>query len=157
MKRKNPLFIFDLTRQHKFGEVDFVSVMDKDNCFVAKISYISGDINEADDNSKTVSNGNGMSARMEIVQFLGQRRDNGAVRTLLAKAMEQYVQYTVKPIDIDSPSDADMIAYLNMLIKGNRSQLSHIGSDVKNRAIVMSSLKMLEHIMTRISGDKQEQ
>jgi len=157
MKRNSPLFIFDLTRQHKFGEVDFVAVTDKDNGFVARISYLDGDINEADDNSKTVSNGHGTSARMEITQFLGVRRDNHAVRTLLAKAMEQYVQYTVKPIDIDSPSNTDMIAYLNMLIKGNRSQLSHIGSDVKSRAIVMSSLKMLEHIMTRISGDKQEQ
>jgi len=155
MKRKNPLFIFDLTRQHKFGEVDFVSVTDKDNGFVARISYLDGDINEADDNSKTVSNGHGTSARMEITQFLGVRRDNHAVRTLLAKAMNEYMKRSVLEVDSNAPSDAELVKFIDILIRGNRSQLADVGSDVKSRQQLMTSLRLLEAAKNRISGDKQ--
>lgn len=155
MKRKNPLFIFDLTRQHKLGECDFVSVTDKDNGFVAKISYLDGDINEADDNNKTVSNGHGTSARMEITQFLGVRRDNHAVRTLLAKAMNEYMKRSVLEVDSNAPSDAELVKFIDILIRGNRSQLADVGSDVKSRQQLMTSLRLLEAAKNRISGDKQ--
>lgn len=41
-KREFPLFIFDLSRDHKLGECDFVACTDVDNAFVAKIDYVTG-------------------------------------------------------------------------------------------------------------------
>ena len=152
MKRNSPLFIFDLTRQHKFGEVDFVSVTDKDNGFVAKISYLDGDINEADDNSKTVGNGHGTSARMEITQFQGVRRDNHAVRTLLAKAMAEYMKRSILEVDSHAPSDAELVLFMNILIRGNMSQLADMGSDVEGRTQLMTTLRLLEAAKNRIAA-----
>ena len=122
---------------------------------MATISHLDGDINEADDNSKTVSNGHGTSARMEITQFLGVRRDNHAVRTLLAKAMNEYMKRSVLEVDSNAPSDAELVKFIDILIRGNRSQLADVGSDVKSRQQLITSLRLLKAAKNRISGGKQ--
>jgi hypothetical protein len=149
-KREIPLFVFDLTRDHNLGECDFVSCTDMDNAFIAKIDYVTNADDVVTDTLRIGNKKNGVSIRLEIKRITGKNPDNGAIRTLLKKAEELYVKRHLKIVNTDSPSDEDMINFLNLMISGNKKNISAAGSNVNERKIITASLNMLESIRDRI-------
>lgn len=145
MKRQIPLFLFDLTRKHGLGEVDFVQCTDQDNAFTAICEYVEGDIEEQGDDYRTCKGSNSISCRMRIIRQTGINPSIGQTRTLLKKAMETYCKHTQKEIDIYNPSLSDCIEYLEALISGNRHHIN-TAKDYTERQTTLMSLKMLEHI-----------
>lgn len=151
-KRDIPLFIFDLTREHNLGECDFVSCTDIDNAFVAKIDYVTNIENVITDNIRIVRNNGPIKLRIEIKRITGKNPDNAAIRTLLKKAEDLYCERTMKHLNLDKPSKTDMLNFLNILISGNKHNISKAGADMEARQIVLTSIKMLEAIYDEIKN-----
>ena len=115
-KREFPLFIFDLSRDHKLGECDFVACTDVDNAFVAKIDYVTGIDNVITDNLRINRSNGEVKLRIEIKRITGKNPDNAAIRTLMKKAEDLYCERSISRINIDNPSKADMLSFLEILL-----------------------------------------
>ena len=115
-KREFPLFIFDLSRDHKLGECDFVACTDVDNAFVAKIDYVTGIDNVITDNLRINRSNGEVKLRIEIKRITGKNPDNAAIRTLMKKAEDLYCERSISRINIDNPSKADMLSFLEIKI-----------------------------------------
>lgn len=152
-KREIPLFLFDCGREHNLGECDFVACTDIDNAFVAKIDYVSGYNEIATDTTRITRSNNGIQLRMDIKRVTGQNPEPAKMRTLLKKAEDLYVDRTQHTVNMDQPSVDDMIHFLDVLIDGNKGQLSDI-KDISERQITMMSIAMLGEIKKYIEGNK---
>lgn len=149
-KREFPLFVFDLARDHGLGECDFVSCTDADNAFIAKIDYVEGVENIITDTLR-INRGNGtIKLRLEVKRITGKNPDKGAIRTLLKKAEDLYCERTQKKVNMGAPSKADMVHFLNTLIKGNKQYVSQAGADVEERDTALMSIAMLEAIKNEL-------
>lgn len=149
MKREIPLFILDTNRRHKLGECDFITCTDSDSGFIAKIDYVEQYENYTDDTTR-IECRNGVGARMKIKRVIGSNPDKGDIRTLMKLAYEYYKKVSQTNINSQNPTVGDCVNFLDALISGNRNNLDECGADVKERAIVMSSLNMLEEIKKRL-------
>lgn len=142
-KRETPLFIIDTCRAHKQGECDFMVCTDRDNGFIAKLDYVDGDITEVGDDYRIGYPNNGCSLRMQIQRYIGQNVTTQSVKTLMKKGMEQYVAIVRRVVDIDNPSKEDCVKFIDMLIKGNRPNLTSEKDNAK-RQMVSTSIQLLE-------------
>lgn len=149
-KREIPLFVFDLNRDHNLGECDFVVCTDVDNAFVAKIDYAIGVDNVITDNLRIMRSNGPIKLRLEIKRIIGKNPDNTSIRTLLKKAEDLYCERTQKSVNIVNPSTDDMLNFLDVLIKGNKRNISEAGIDVKERKNVLTSIAMLEAIREKL-------
>lgn len=149
-KRELPLFIFDLSRNHNFGECDFVACTDIDNAFVAKIDYARNATKIISDNIRITRNNGDIYLRLEILRITGKNPDQAKIRTLLKKAESLYVEQTQKEMDVTDPSTADMIHFLNVLISGNKKNIAEAGADFEQRQTVITSLQMLDAIRKKL-------
>lgn len=150
-KREIPLFIFDTTRWHKHGDADFVACTDIDNGFVAKATIV--DASEPDTTTDTLRVGyenSGYKLRMEIKRVTGNNPTPSAMRTLLKKACDFYVENKRTPIHTDSPSTQDCVRFLGLLIDGNRQNIHEAGVDHNRRKTIETSLRMLEVIRLKL-------
>ena len=141
-KREIPLFIIDRTRQHKRGECDFLVCTDRDNGFIARIDYIEGEREEVGTDYRIGLANGGMSARIQIMRMTGERPTESATRTLLKRAMTYYGEFAQTALNVDKPSREDCSKFLDLLIKGNRSNLNQ--GSLQERQTVAMSLRMLE-------------
>ena len=150
-KREIPLFICDTSRWHSQGEADFIACTDVDNGFVAKVTYISD--NEPDTVTDTLRIGyenRGYKLRVEIKRITGKNPTPSAIRTLMKKACDYYVENRRTPIHTDEPSTVECVRFLSLLIDGNRHNLQEVGMDYKERRTIETSLKMLEAIRLKL-------
>lgn len=143
-KREIPLFIIDTARRHKKGECDWIFCTDKDNAFVARIDLIDGDIDDVGDDFRVESRGCGISARMAILRTIGANPSVSAQRTLLKKAMSYYLECTLKKLNINDPSKAECVEFLELLIQSNMHQLEAAGSDYNERKTTLTSMALLQ-------------
>lgn len=151
-KREIPLFIFDLSRDHNLGECDFVSCTDVDNSFVAKIDYVTNSEDVITDTLRIGNENNGIKLRLEVKRVTGKNPNRSSIRTLLKKAEDLYIERNIKSINIDMPSDDDMIEFLSIMIDGNKKNITEAGVDMNERNIVYTSIRMLEAIKHRIES-----
>lgn len=151
-KREIPLFIFDLSRDHNLGECDFVSCTDVDNSFVAKIDYVTSSNDVITDTLRIGNENNGIKLRLEVKRITGKNPNRSAIRTLLKKAEDLYIERNMKSMNIDMPSDDDMINFLRIMIEGNKKNITEAGVDMNERKIVYTSIRMLEAIKHRIEN-----
>lgn len=151
-KREIPLFIFDLSRDHSLGECDFVSCTDVDNSFVAKIDYVTNSEDVITDTLRIGNENNGIKLRLEVKRVTGIHPNRSSIRTLLKKAEDLYIERNLKSINIDMPSDDDMINFLRIMIEGNKKNITEAGVDMNVRKIVYTSIRMLEAIKHRIEN-----
>lgn len=145
-KREIPLFVFDTTRDHNLGECDFLACTDVDNAFVAKIDYVTDQDNVITDTLRIVRNNGPIKLRIEIKRITGKNPDNAAIRTLMKKAEDLYCERTQSHVNIDKPSKADMLKFLDVLISGNKHNIAQAGSNTDERKVILTSLAMLEAI-----------
>lgn len=142
--------MFDLSRDHGLGECDFVACTDVENAFVAKIDYVEGVENVITDTLR-INRGNGeLKLRFEIKRITGKNPDKSAIRTLLKKAEDLYCERTQKKVNLDCPTKADMVHFLDTLIKGNKQYVTQAGADVEERETVLMSIAMLEAIKNEL-------
>lgn len=151
-KREIPLFVFDLTRDHNLGECDFVVCTDIENSFVAKIDYVTDVENTITDTMRIIRSNGDVKLRIEIKRITGRNPNNASIRTLMKKAEDLYCARTQKVMSPGDPSDADMVNFLDVLIKGNKHNIAQSGCDYNERNVVMTSIAMLEAIKDRIEG-----
>lgn len=149
-KREFPLFIFDLSRDHNLGECDFVACTDVDNAFVAKIDYVTGINNVITDNFRINRSNGKVKLRIEIKRITGKNPDNAAIRTLMKKAEDLYCERSISRINIDNPSKADMLSFLEILLNGNKHNVAQAGVNSEERKITLTSISMLEAIKRKI-------
>lgn len=155
-KREIPLFIFDLARDHNLGECDFVSCTDVDNAFVAKIDYVTGHEPVVTDDTRIVRENQGIQLRLQIKRITGKNPDKAAIRTLLKKAEDLYVQRTQKKVHVNEPTTDEMIDFLEALINGNKHLISKAGVDNNEREIILTSISMLESIKDKLDDEQQD-
>lgn len=151
-KREIPLFVFDTTRDHNLGECDFVTCTDIDNAFVAKIDYVTDQENVITDTIRIVRNNGPIKLRIEIKRITGKNPDNAAIRTLMKKAEDLYCERTQSIINLDKPSSADMIKFLDVLISSNKHNVVQAGINSDERKVVLTSISMLEAIRNKIKS-----
>lgn len=150
-KRDIPLFIIDTNRWHRQGEADFIACTDLDNAFVAQVTFV--DATEPDTVTDTlrVGYGNrGYKLRVEIKRVTGKNPTPSALRTLLKKACDYYVEHKHTTLNTDEPSTLECVRFLNLLIEGNRHNVDAAGMDYKERKTVETSLRMLEAIRLKL-------
>lgn len=147
-KREIPLFIFDKNRDHGIGECDFVCCTDIDNGFIAKIDY-TDEPESVSEWARIGKPNNGISLRIEIKRIIGMNPNVGTIRTLMKKAESLYTESSQVRVG-DSPTDKEMVDFLDILMAGNKHYLSKAGSNTSERNTILSSLKMLDSIKRRI-------
>lgn len=146
-KREFPLFIIDKTRDHKFGECDFVVCTDKENGFIAKCEYIENQPSGMTDDSITMQGvgiDKSISMRMSIKRMIGSNPTTSATRTLMRKAMDVYSSDRLEAKS--EPSKEDCKRFLDELIRGNKHYVQEAGVDVNERNVILTSIHMLESI-----------
>lgn len=150
-KREIPLFIIDTARWHNQGEADFIACTDQDSGFIARVDIVDAD--EPDTVTDTLRIGHengGYKIRMEIKRVTGQNPSTQAIRTLMKKACEYYVENKHIHIHSDEPSTLECVKFLGLLIDGNRHNLHEAGVDYKERKTVETSIRMLEAIRLKL-------
>lgn len=153
MKREIPLFVIDKNREHKLGEADFVVCTDIDNGFVAKISYIDGNISEQGDDYKVVSNGQGISAKLEIKRVIGKNPKTSAIRTLVSKAMAYYEEISVVKVDFKKITTEKCVKFLDIMIADGMRQADDSGSDFNRRITILQSVEMFQAIKQKLENN----
>ena len=149
-KREIPLFIIDRTRRHKRGECDFLVCTDKDSGFIARLDYVSGEIEEAGDDYRIGVPNGGISCKMRILRMTGERPDAAAVRTLMKRGMDYYASVARREISVESPSRDDCIEFIKLLVDSNRHNLQ--GRPLNERQITARSISMLEAAVEYLKG-----
>lgn len=143
-KREIPLFIIDTSRRHKKGDCDFVFCTDKDNAFVAKIEFLSGNIDEVGQDYRIASNGQGHSLKISVARYYGANVDPSNIKSLLKRAVEYYFNISTSVVNVSKPSKEDCIRYLELLIKSNMHNLDCAKSDFEKRQTIINSMLMLK-------------
>lgn len=87
--------------------------------------------------------------RIEVKRIIGKNPDPGTIRTLMKKAESLYTESSQVRVG-DSPTDKEMVDFLDILMAGNKHYLSKAGSNTSERNTILSSLKMLDSIKRRI-------
>ena len=95
------------------------------------------------------SNGE-VKLRIEIKRITGKNPDNAAIRTLMKKAEDLYCERSISRINIDNPSKADMLSFLEILLNGNKHNVAQAGVNSEERKITLTSISMLEAIKRKI-------
>lgn len=150
-KREIPLFIVDTARWHSQGDADFVVCTDVDNGFVARVDIVSAEEPDTVTDSVRIGYENrGYKMRLEIKRITGKNSTGTAIRSLMKKACEYYVDNKRTLIHSDAPSTLECVRFLGMLIDGNRKNLQEAGVDYHERMTVENSLKMLEAIRLKL-------
>lgn len=153
-KREIPLFIIDIARNHKRGECDFLVCTDKDNGFIAKVDYISGEIEEVGDDYRIGHSKRGVSCRIQIQQMIGKNSRTNEIRTLLKKGMDYFVKTVQKPIHVDAPTKEECATFLELLVRTNKKSLDEAGSDYDEHKVVENTIKMLQASADYLLNDK---
>lgn len=150
-KREIPLFVCDTARWHSQGEADFIACTDIDNGFVAKVDVV--DASEPDIVTNTLRIGRenrGYKLRMEIKRITGRNPEPSAIRTLMKRAFDYFVEHKHVPVHSSNPSTVECVRFLNLLIDGNRHNLQEAGANYKERKTIETSLKMFEAIRLKL-------
>lgn len=154
MKREIPLFIIDVSRSHKLGDCDFITCTDKENGFVAKVSYVEARKSEVGDTFRIEPNNTGYAARFEIVRMLGSKQDTSAMRTLLKKATMYFFENIHSTVSADGTSVGEMISFLDILIRGNKFNADDPNLSLQQRKTTLKGINMLERIKQQLMKNK---
>lgn len=150
-KREIPLFIVDTARWHNQGNADFVVCTDQDSGFVAKIDIVNTDQPDTVTDTLRIGYENrGYKLRMEVKRVTGNNPSPSAIRTLMKKACDYYVENKRTPIHSHEPNTLECVKFLGLLIDGNRQNLQEAGVDYNRRKTVETSLRMLEAIRLKL-------
>ncbi len=150
-RREIPLFLFDVNREHKLGECDFVSCTDVENGFVAKIDYVSESKGEVTDTKRITSPTNGVQLRMEIKRITGTNPKGSSIRSLMKKAEELYLENMQREVNVEKITDKDIKAFLDGLYQSYKGELINAGVDVEKRNMAAMCLQIVSVIKDKIN------
>lgn len=146
-----PLFIIDKNRTHKLGECDFIVCTDQESGFIAKLDYIDKCEEDSVSDTECIHANNGIGARLRIIRNIGSNPNIKNIHSLLVKGMKIYLDNVQKKINVKNPDKQDCIDFIDILIRGNKSNLDSCGSNMAERQIVLMSLNMMNAIRERLS------
>lgn len=154
-KREIPLFIIDNTRAHKKGECDFLVCTDTESGFVARLDYVSGEVEEVGDMYRIGYARQGVSRRITILRLFGQNPNKANIKTLLKKGFEYYSKENTSYINADKPSKEDCVRFLDTLGKISRQTVDEAGSDYNERALALRQAKMIEATINYLEDGRE--
>lgn len=152
-KREIPLFVIDTNRYHNIGEADFLVCTDRENGFIAKMEYVTGENDIVTDTLRIGGNNGGIKLRMEVKRIIGTNPSANAIRTLMKKGFEFFTENVQVKVDIDQPTTEQCISFLEEMIRTNRHYIQQAGVDYEERKTIMTSLKMLESIENKLKNE----
>ncbi len=148
-KREIPLFCYDTERKHKLGECDFVTCTDIDNAFIGKIDYVEGGKDYTDADTYIKEAHNGLAVRLTIKRRFGLNPSETATRTLMRKAVEQYMNRVIK-FDIADITDEQLHQFCDIMIKNGFQNLGEAGVNQSERNTILSSIAMMTKLKEKI-------
>ena len=152
MRRRNPLFIFDTNRCHKFGDCDWIVCTDTKNGFVAKVTYETGLQPKAGVNERiSKPNANGIQVCIRIVRawINGSQTVDGAKSQL--KQAEKVVREATRSVVVtNEPTTQQVIDYLELLIHANSHALHGADYSTAEKQTTLTSLHMLQAAIDKL-------
>lgn len=149
MKREIPLIILDKTRLHKLGEKDFIVCTDKDNGFIAQVSYLEN-VPEETAETYIIRNGNGgISVKIEIKKFIGTNQDYSKVKSLLKMAMNTLLKSTVE-IKGKEISTNDCLNFIDALMQSYKTEENAIKSDYEAKQTLITIQQYMAAIKEKL-------
>ncbi len=150
MKREIPLFIIDTKKSHKKGECDFIVCTDQDSGFIAQIDYVASAKQDVGDDYRIDYVRNGLSLKMTIKRIIGGNPNKSSIRTLMKKGLDYYVESVTLSVDSTKASTEQCIEFVAKLAEGNKHYLDEAGVDYNERAIIKTSLMMLDAVRNKL-------
>lgn len=153
--RQFPLFIFDNSRTHGLGEVDFVVCTSKDYGFVGEFSFVetNSTVPLVTSTEMMTEYNSGVGLLLSVKRYNGEAKfEDAKVRTLMRKAYKTYLEQTaVKVGDEFSKADAEQFCKV-MLAEANR-QFDDCGiDDMQRRMILASQAKAFDLLLKYIKS-----
>ena len=152
MRRRNPLCIFDTNRCHKFGDCDWIVCTDKDNGFVAKVTYETGLQPTAGVNERiSKPNANGIQVHIKIVRaWINGYHTASDARAQLKQAEKIVRESTRSVVVTNEPTTQQVIDYLELLIHANSHALHGAGYSTTEKQTTLTSLQMLQAAIDKL-------
>lgn len=150
MKREIPLFIIDTKKSHKKGECDFLVCTDQDSGFIAKIDYIESSKQDIGDDYRIDYCRNGLSLKMTIKKIVGCNPNQSNIKSLMKKGLDYYVESVTLSVDATKATTEECIDFIAKLADGNKHYLEEAGADYNERAIIKTSLMMLDAVRNKL-------
>ena len=149
MKREIPLIILDKSRLHKLGEKDFIVCTDKDNGFIAEVSYMEH-VSEETTETYIVRNGNGgISAKIEIKRFIGTNRDNTKIKSLLKMAVNTLLKSNVETKGKEISTE-DCINFAELLLQSYKTEENAIKGDYQAKQTLVTMQQYMSAIKEKL-------
>lgn len=140
-RREIPLFIFDNQRKHNIGAYDYLVCTDKDNGFVARVDYVTGQPEMATDTVRVGQTRGGIAIRLDIKRFTGTNVNPSEVKSLMKLGMD-YCSKVMTAFELsDAPSVDECVIFLERLIQANQANLGKLPP--VERATTQKSLALL--------------
>ena len=152
MRRRNPLFIFDTNRCHKFGDCDWIVCTDTKNGFVAKVTYGSGLKPTAGVNERiSKPNANGIQVCIRIVRaWIDGTQTVDNAKTQLKQAEKVVREATRNVVVTNEPTTQQVIDYLELLIHANTHALHGAEYSTAEKQTTLTSLQMLQAAIDKL-------
>lgn len=149
MKREIPLIILDKSRLHKLGEKDFIVCTDKDNGFIAEVSYMEH-VQEDTTDTYIVRDGNGgISVKIEIKRFIGSNKDNAKIKSLLKMAVNTLLKSNVKTKGKEISTE-DCINFAELLLQSYKTEENAIKGDYEAKQTLVTMRQYMTAIKEKL-------
>lgn len=145
--RSFPLFIFDLSRTHGLGEVDFVVCTSVDYGFVAEFSFVEDSATYVTDEEMVTNVANGIGLKMKIKRYDGKAEFNGTqVRSLMRKAYKTYEEKTQVGIGEDFDKETALKFVSTMIRSANQQYDDCPITDMELKKILAMQKKAFQNL-----------